>query len=43
VAGEATAQQALDEVAKQWNAITDRLGRDQQKKLYRQMLGLPTQ
>jgi multiple sugar transport system substrate-binding protein len=43
VAGEATAQQALDEVARQWNAITDRLGRDQQKKLYRQMLGLPTQ
>jgi multiple sugar transport system substrate-binding protein len=43
VAGEVTAQQALDEVAKGWNAITDRLGRDQQKKLYRQMLGLPTQ
>jgi multiple sugar transport system substrate-binding protein len=43
VAGEVDAQQALDEAAKQWNAITDRLGRDQQKKLYRQMLGLPTQ
>jgi multiple sugar transport system substrate-binding protein len=43
VAGEVTPQQALDEVAKAWNAITDRLGRDQQKKLYRQMLGLPTQ
>jgi multiple sugar transport system substrate-binding protein len=41
VAGEVEAQPALDEVAKQWNAITDRLGRDQQKKLYRQMLGLP--
>ena len=43
VAGEVTSQQALDEVAKQWNAITDRLGRDQQMKLYRQMLGLPAQ
>jgi multiple sugar transport system substrate-binding protein len=43
VAGEVNSQQALDEVAKQWNAITDRLGRDQQKKLYNQMLGLPTQ
>ena len=43
VAGEVTSQEALDQVAKDWNAITDRLGRDQQKKLYRQMLGLPTQ
>ncbi len=43
VAGEVTSQEALDEVAKQWNAITDRLGRDQQKTLYRQMLGLPAQ
>lgn len=42
VAGEATPQEALDEAAKQWNAITDRLGREQQKKLYREMLGLPT-
>jgi multiple sugar transport system substrate-binding protein len=42
VAGEVNSQQALDQVAKDWNAITDRLGRDQQKKLYRQMLGLPT-
>lgn len=41
VAGEVTSQQALDQVAKDWNAITDRLGRDQQEKLYRQMLGLP--
>jgi multiple sugar transport system substrate-binding protein len=41
VAGEVDAKTALDEVAKQWNAITDRLGRDQQKTLYRQMLGLP--
>jgi multiple sugar transport system substrate-binding protein len=42
VAGELTSQAALDQVAKDWNAITDRLGRDQQKKLYRQQLGLPT-
>ena len=42
VAGEAKPQEALDEAAKQWNSITDRLGRDQQKKQYRQMLGLPT-
>ncbi len=43
VAGEVTSQVALDQVAKDWNAITDRLGRDQQIKLYRQMLGLPAQ
>lgn len=43
VAGETSSQEALDEVAKQWNAITDRLGRDQQIKLYRQMLGLSAQ
>ncbi len=43
VIGEVSSQEALDEVANQWNAITDRLGRDQQKTLYRQMLGLPTQ
>lgn len=42
VAGEVKSQDALDQVAKDWNAITDRLGRDQQKKLYRQQLGLPT-
>jgi multiple sugar transport system substrate-binding protein len=42
VAGEVDAQAALDQVAKDWNAITDRLGRDQQKTLYRQQLGLPT-
>jgi multiple sugar transport system substrate-binding protein len=41
VAGQLSSQEALDMVAKQWNQITDRLGRAQQKKLYRQMLGLP--
>ena len=43
VAGQVSSQAALDGVAKQWDQITDRLGRDQQKKLYRQMLGLPAQ
>jgi multiple sugar transport system substrate-binding protein len=41
VAGEVDAQTALDEVAVQWNAITDRLGRDQQLAQYRSMIGLP--
>jgi multiple sugar transport system substrate-binding protein len=41
VAGQISAKAALDAVAQQWNQITNRLGRDQQKKLYRQMLGLP--
>ena len=40
VAGQVSSKDALDAVAQQWNQITDRLGRDQQKKLYRQMLGL---
>jgi multiple sugar transport system substrate-binding protein len=43
VAGEVTPQEALDTVAEDWDAITDRIGRDQQKKLYRQMLGLPVE
>jgi len=43
VAGQVTSQAALDAVAKQWDQITDRLGRPQQTKLYQQMLGLPTQ
>ncbi len=43
VAGEVGPQEALDQVAEDWDAITDRLGRDQQKKLYREMLGLPTE
>ncbi len=38
--GEATPQQALDEAAQQWDQITDRLGRDQQGKYYRESLGL---
>ena len=41
LAGELTAQEALDGVADEWNAITDRLGRDSQLSLYRQSIGLP--
>jgi multiple sugar transport system substrate-binding protein len=40
VAGQVSSKDALDTVAQQWDQITDRLGRDQQKKLYRQMLGV---
>jgi multiple sugar transport system substrate-binding protein len=43
VAGQKSSKDALDAVAQQWNAITDRLGREQQLTFYRQMLGLPTQ
>ena len=38
--GEATPQEALDEVAAEWEAITDRLGRDQQAQYYRESLGI---
>lgn len=38
--GEATAQEALDQVAAEWEAITDRLGRDQQAQYYRESLGI---
>jgi multiple sugar transport system substrate-binding protein len=41
VAGQISSKTALDNVAEQWNKITDRIGRAQQLKLYRQMLGLP--
>ena len=34
-------QEALDECAKTWNEITDRLGRDAQLKYYRESIGLP--
>jgi multiple sugar transport system substrate-binding protein len=40
IAGQATPQEALDEAAAEWNTITDRIGRDQQKALYRQSIGL---
>ena len=37
--GEVTAQEALDSVATQWDAITDRLGRDDQLAQYRASVG----
>ncbi|HUX20836.1 MAG TPA: extracellular solute-binding protein [Spirochaetia bacterium] len=43
VAGQISSKAALDNVAAQWDKITDRIGRAQQQKLYRQMLGLPPQ
>ena len=39
VAGEVTPQEALDNVAKQWNEITERLGRDNQLAQYRAAVG----
>ena len=38
LAGQETPQQALDAVAKEWNAITDRLGRQKQMQLWHQAL-----
>jgi multiple sugar transport system substrate-binding protein len=38
LAGEETPQVALDAVAKEWDAITDKLGRDSQVKLWRSAL-----
>ncbi len=43
IAGEMTPQEALDECAMTWNEITDRLGREQQLKYYRESLGLPAE
>jgi len=43
VAGQISSKAALDAVAQQWDKITNRIGRDQQLKLYRQMLGLSPQ
>lgn len=40
LAGQKTAQQALDEAAAAWNAITDQLGREQQRQYYRDSLSL---
>jgi multiple sugar transport system substrate-binding protein len=39
--GQKSPQQALDDVAKAWNDITDRLGRQDQLKAYRASLSLP--
>ena len=39
LAGEVTSQEALDSLAAQWNAITDRLGRDAQLEQYKNAVG----
>lgn len=41
LAGEVTAQQALDTVAAEWNRLTDEFGRDKQLAAYRASMGLP--
>ncbi len=40
ITGEADAQTALNEVAATWDVITDRLGRENQLKLYKQSMGI---
>jgi multiple sugar transport system substrate-binding protein len=37
--GQKTAQEALEDVAKEWDAITDRIGRDEQLKAYQEAIG----
>ncbi len=39
--GEVSVQKALDQVAADWEKITDELGRDQQLAIYRASMGLP--
>ena len=39
MSGKLTAQEALDNTATSWNQITDRLGRDKQKKYYQEAIG----
>lgn len=41
LAGAKTAKQALDDAAKEWEAITEDLGKEEQLKNYRASLGLP--
>ena len=41
LAGEVSAQEALDSIAEQWNALTDEFGRDTQLAAYRASVGLP--
>jgi multiple sugar transport system substrate-binding protein len=41
LAGQVTAQAALDTVASEWNRLTDEFGRDQQLAAYRASMGLP--
>ena len=39
MAGEMSAQEALDQTAEVWEQVTDRLGRDEQLRLYREAIG----
>jgi multiple sugar transport system substrate-binding protein len=39
MAGQFTAQEALDATAEAWEAVTDRLGRDEQLRLYQEAIG----
>ena len=39
MAGDMTAQEALDQTAEVWEQITDRLDRDEQLRLYREAIG----
>ena len=41
IAGTLTPKEALDEAAKEWDRITEEMGRDQQRKFYRATYGLP--
>ena len=41
LAGEKTAEKAMADVAKEWNRITEKLGKDKQKKYFRESLGMP--
>lgn len=41
LSGEISPQQALDNVAVEWEKITNKLGREKQLRLYRESLGLP--
>jgi hypothetical protein len=40
IAGEAEAQAALDEVARQWDEITDEIGRESQRNRLRKVTGI---
>lgn len=40
LAGELTTQQAMEELTKGWNEITDELGREKQKQAYRASLSI---
>lgn len=41
LAGQVTAQEALDAIAEEWNRLTDEFGREKQLAAYRSSMGLP--